>query len=625
MRVTTLQNVTSSNVVGRDGVQAVALGNFAELPPTYAESEAAIDRQPPAEDVGAENPFSGNLSDRATIYGSLYEDSDAGTGAQPRQMVLGHATVQIQETHSKGWYDVCLTRSCVCDYTGRHVIPEYITAGSLYHGRVLGWKIFRQMTLPMVGDTLRMLWTVLQLVMSIGLLVLSSVNYGSGRRSIYNIVHLTLSVVAVLLASVDLGGSIVNKIFKCRSSGRYARLRNDASTDSLANGDENGDSSARQTRSTSDYKNRFSYVDVARLIIPELILFPIVICDVYMLVNEGVQKLETTADWTSFIELLFSACSLVIQVYIVRITLLALMTYRVHTKRSLPKELTLTQEDIVGAGCDPTIRRNGLIYLAFLIFNVVTHMVNQIAMILAIGLKIHEYIIDDDNNYPYTYGYLNPNKLPFNFWFMIAAGYVLPIAGAWLFFSVTHFWLQEFAIGISVDYLGMLKLPRAACLFFPNHTPYEAQNKAKKILSHNKYDKLRQDYHALRNENPLAKAFYPFKSFCHIFMCLGYTVVQIIFVYVAAFSIQGKQLNMGIFLFVIITELLSNVYVVLVSLFWIMVAILVVTAVLLVLGLSVKCIICVAIFCNSYFDSLNRGPPQPPIMTPQVRMGLQQV
>ena len=95
---------------------------------------------------------------------------------------------------------------------------------------------------------------------------------------------------------------------------------------------------------------------------------------------------------------------------------------------------------------------------------------------------------------------------------MIAAGYVLSIAGAWLFFSVTHFWLQEFAIGISVDYLSISKLPGAGSIFFPDCTPYEAQDKINKILIYNKYGTLRQDYHALWNENPLAKARYPFKS-----------------------------------------------------------------------------------------------------------------
>ena len=631
--LTTSQNVFTSNPTDHSGQAvpsssgtsvAVIAGAFTELPPTYEESEATV--QTPADIVGEHNPFAGRGNHRAAIYGALYEGSKIGGGRANGQT---GRYVQLQEGHSNGWYDGCFTRSCVCDYTGRHVIPEYITSGSLHRGRVLGWKIFREMTLPVVGNVLRIFWTLLQLVLALALLILSSVNYAGGRRSIYNIVHLTLSVIAVLLASLDFGGSIVNKILRCRSSSTYRRLNNsNGSSESLALEDEQSATAnntlTRQARScVSDNVSKFSYVDIARLIIPEVLLFPIVICDVYMFVNEGVYRFDSDyLDWVSFVELLFSVCTLVVLVYIVRITLLGVMTYRVHTKRALPQELHLTQESTVGAGCDPKIRRNGLIYLLFLIFNVVTHMVNQVAMILAIGLKIHEYIADDSGHVFYFPG---PNKYPFNFWFMIAAGYVLPIAGAWLFFSVTHFWLQEFAIGIAVDYLGMLKLPGAACLFFPEHTPYEARSRANKILSHNKYNRLRQDYNALRNENPFVKAFYPFKNYIHTLMCLGYTVVQFIFVYVTAFSIQGKQLNMGIFLFVIITELLSNVYVLLVALFWIVVGAAILTAILLVLGVSVKCIICIALFCSSYFDSLNRGPPQPPVMTPQIRMGLQQV
>ena len=209
-------------------------------------------------------------------------------------------------------------------------------------------------------------------------------------------------------------------------------------------------------------------------------------------------------------------------------------------------------------------------------------------MIVAIGIQINNSIsstsVYTPCRYPRECKYNDHSNVPnspdllsilsFQSWFMIVAGYVLPIVGVWLFFSVTHYWLQEFAIGITIDYLSILKLPGALGLLFPNGTPHEAREKANKILLYTKYGTPRQDYHALRNENPLVKAWYPFKSFSHTLICLAYTIVQAIFIFVAAINIPGGDvLTMGLFLFAIITEVLSNIlYVLLVALFWLYIA-----------------------------------------------------
>ena len=630
MNITNQLNV-ASNFEGHGDVLPETFSGGADLPPPYEES------------LGTDQPtvdhFSGRDSERAKIYNCLYDESNSNAASFDNRHRRAEMIMDLQSEHSNGWYDGCFTRSCVCDYSGRHVIPEYITSGSLYRGRVLGWKIFRKMVLPLISDVFRISWAALQLIMWIILLALSSYNYSSGRRKIYNVVHLSLSVVALFLAIIDLGGSVVHKIKKRRlRSSRYSQLNDNESTHSLdLDNDHDTANTSNTTHTTAVHSiwsraskqewTNFSNTDIARLIIPELFLFPIVICDVCMLLNDGILIFENAVDWTSFIELLISLTLLVIQVYVLRLSLLAVMTYRVHTKRSLPTGVHFTREALIAAGYDPKVRTKGLVYLLFLIFNVVTHMINQIAMIIAIGVNIRNYLLEsyDNNNYGYnTYDY-DPHKLVFNFFFMIVAGYVLPIVGAWLFFSVTHFWLQEFAIGITVDYLSIIKLPGVGNLFFPDCTPSEVQNKVRKILVHNKYGTLRQDYHALQNYNPLSKAFYPFKSLTHTLMSLAYTAVQAVFIYTAAFSIQGEQLNKAVFVLVIVTELLSNIYTLLVSLFWIVVAVVVISTILLLLGLSVKVIICVAICCADVLNSYSRGPPEPPVMTPQIRMGLQQV
>ena len=588
--VSTYASTQSQDVAAN--INVAASQTFAPLPP-YDTQTSAQTQDEIAMDISSA-PGQSSLEDdndrkRAKIYDSLLAKANSSTTEHAVQGIID------MPIHSNGWYDNWFTRSCVCDYSGHHVIPEYITSGSLYRGRVLGWKIFREIALPLVNDPLRIIWTIFQLMGAMLLVIFSVVNV-NGNTILFPIIRLSFSSLALLLAIIDLCAAIIQKVIKCSTTNRhYTQFHNVV---------EGADASAAEDVANAAVSRNAILrtitlcTDIARLIVPDLLLVPIVMCDVsdYMIIT-GNHDLKIT----ELIGLVLSISILVLEAYVMRLVLLSMMAYRIHDKRSLPKQLNLTREGIVRAGYNPSIHKNGLIYLSFLIFNVVTHIINQIAMIVAIGVQVSNYAPPS-----------------FHFWFMLVAGYILPIVGVWLFFSVTHYWLQEFAIGITVDYLSILKLPGADRLFFPNSTPYGAKEKANKILLYTKYEKLREDYHALQNENPVVKAWYPFKSFSHTLICLAYTTVQAIFIFVAATSIQGEQLNMAIFLFVITTEVLSNIYVLLVALFWISIASLFVLA----LCVSFKCIICIIIWCCSMLDS-NGGPPQPPVMTPQIRAGLE--
>ena len=532
---TTLQSRDVASTFGAKNYVA-APQTFADPPPPYdtrtlpAQDEIAVD----ASSAPGQNSLEGSADrKRARIYDSLLEEAVQGIINIP--------------SHSNGWYN-CFRRSYVYDYRWR----------VLYHGRVLGWKIFREIVLPLMNDIFRITWTILQLISAMLLAIFSVINING--KDLSTIIRLSFSSLALLLAAIDLCAVIIQKMKKCSyctTNRRYTQFHDvvegaNASAAEDTTNAINCNITQRKIAGCNGGKQwaKFINTDIARFIIPELLLVPIVICDVlnYMFVTgNGDLKL------TELIGLILSISILVLEVYVVRLVLLSMVTYRIHIKRSLPKQFNLSHMAICRAGYDQTIRRNGLIYLSFLIFNIVIHIIDQIAMIIA--------------------------------------GYLLPIVGVWLFFSVTHYWLQEFAIGITIDYLSILKLPGAYKLFFPNSTPHDARKKANKILLYSKCETLRHDYHALRNKNPFVKAWYPFKSFSHTLMCLAYTTVQAVFVYAAATSIQGEQLNMGVFLFAIITEVLSNIYVLLVSLFWIFIAALFLAIILLGLGICVKCVL----------------------------------
>ena len=121
---------------GPNNVAASQTFGFAPLPP-YDTQTVAQAQDEIAMDIGSA-PGQSSLEDnpdrkRAKIYDSLLRLAKANSSTT-EHAVQGIIDMPI---HSNGWYDNWFTRSCVCDYSGHHIIPEYITSGSLYRGRVL--------------------------------------------------------------------------------------------------------------------------------------------------------------------------------------------------------------------------------------------------------------------------------------------------------------------------------------------------------------------------------------------------------------------------------------------------------------------------------------------------------
>ena len=123
------QDVTVAANFGPNNVAASQTFGFAPLPP-YDTQTAAQAQDEIAMDIGSA-PGLSSLEDnpdrkRAKIYDSLLAKANSSTTEHAVQGIID------MPIHSNGWYDNWFTRSCVCDYSGHHVIPEYITSGSLY-------------------------------------------------------------------------------------------------------------------------------------------------------------------------------------------------------------------------------------------------------------------------------------------------------------------------------------------------------------------------------------------------------------------------------------------------------------------------------------------------------------
>ena len=129
-----------------------------------------------------------------------------------------------------------------------------------------------------MNDPLRIIWTIFQLIGAILLVIFSIVNINGNTSIIFPVVRLSFSSLALLLAIVDLCAATIQKVIKCSTTNRhYTQFHNVV---------EGADTSAAEDVANAAVSRNAILrtialcTDIARLIVPDLLLVPIVICDV---------------------------------------------------------------------------------------------------------------------------------------------------------------------------------------------------------------------------------------------------------------------------------------------------------------------------------------------------------
>lgn len=187
----------------------------------------------------------------------------------------------------------------------------------------------------------------------------------------------------------------------------------------------------------SGCKNTF---DIVRVFITEVIIYPILICDIFEVITGRGYRGDSSGDRLGFSLFILSCISLVLYVYIARIVVLAGTIINIKAVRTPNKGMRINDTD-------HEIRQSALRYQIYFFIHVVLQMLAQILMFVAIGGKVrydnrHFYVPGNTDESIHVSGFL---------WYMIVAGYVAPMMGNLTFFIVTYYWTQEFPIGLYVD------------------------------------------------------------------------------------------------------------------------------------------------------------------------------
>lgn len=465
----------------------------------------------------------------------------------------------------KNCCDVTCGNACyIASSGGCHMRP--LLTESLIRGRDMGWVIFCGIVFPLVSIVNRRVWIASLWLATIILICLSlAAIIASNGTEIPYIVGILLCGIFTVYCVVDiLGSELCNFQLRAKLYTQYMPREGDNTVDEQA------------ANGIKKWQKVTNILDFMRLVVPELVLFPIVLCDLYLLVVYRSYSEQPTTHLINFVKLLVSCIALIIHSHVVRLAIITTTAHRLHTQRTPPIELLEPNNPSNGASQQPifdsTLRQAGLRYWKIFAVHAILQILNQTLLIIALGFKLQDYLVWTEalNHDPNLYfNSRSPIKVELAL-FMVGA-YILPTCGFWLFFAVTHYWFHEFLIGLTVDFISMLQLCGATQYFFTLDMD-NGEEKLTKILEYVDFDNLKRDYTEFRMiQNFIDKGLYPLRNYVLTLLCTAYSMLQIVYLSFAVLDIKNRDtVNAIIYVMAVVGEVISSFSAFFVGVFWIL-------------------------------------------------------
>ena len=461
----------------------------------------------------------------------------------------------------------------------------------LRRGRTKGWGMFAKVAFPLVNDVVRDVWIITELLTVLVAFALSGASFSLGNNEAFNILHLVLTIISTILACID---AIVN-LSQCRSCKQCYKQSQGGGGNVNVSGVQNAPNTGTCCGECIDRCKTAS--DFIRMIATELILYPLLLCDMFELITEKAYNVKDPKGGIGFVLLIISSLSLILYVYVLRLVVLGYLIKYVQKERKPPvADPARLQQLSYQTGYDETISKDALWFQSYFFFHVLGQMASQILVLIAIGAKIQYDNRDADESFNVS-GYL---------WFMMVSGYILPVCGTLTFFIVTYYWVQQFPIGICLDLLSILQMPDANHIFYPNQSTKEIRDKVNAIMNFFRYNDLKNDFTNMhKTASWLGDKFtYPFRSPLMVALAITYSAFQFAFILCAALTdgMEVEVLNGGLgwvlfYIFSIIVGVVANLYVFIVAALWTFIIVSIIVGIAVIVAFIVLIIALVILYC----------------------------
>ena len=400
-----------------------------------------------------------------------------------------------------------------------------------------GLRMMASFISPSLPRLFRDLWVVLELAVTIYQFVLACVSLVENRREVFNIVYIALASAALLLSLVDFMFYCI-QLGSCASALLYCRSK--LSKKPLHSGYSEPDSIQSHCLLSKKWRKRFnSSLEFIRNIVTELILYPLLICDMFDLISFGSYRRRDMGEKINFSLFIVGGFYLVFSVYLARMLMIA---FSVYSLRRIPKSANHTQPNYMNTMTKFSI-------------HILGQLVVSVAIIVAVGVKIRQ-----ENSSPCdTSGCIRASGYLI---YAIIAGGLIPLLGMFSFFLTNIYNTRLMSISLWVDMVSMLQGESFTSVVFAKEGLQKAKDMARRFTEKAQLFEVKKELKTVSGQMPSwAKWIYPlrfpiFWIFGLAYLLLILTFISSLFLSIPEEDIKSDFLQEGLSLTAIVAGIL---------------------------------------------------------------------
>ena len=428
-----------------------------------------------------------------------------------------------------------------------------------------GFTMLRKALFPAMPKFLTDIWVLAELGITITQFVLSLITVSIENNRAYNITYIVLASVAVLLALVDVFIYFVQLGSCARIVHHFYNSKRKRIEVKLPDEEEKRDQDQTEKK-CCQYLNPkvkswlMQSLELLRTVLSELLIYPLVVLDLFDLIVGGTYLQQTSADRINFSLFIIGTILLVLSVYFTRAFMVISAAINIRRTPLDPSKTTTNMIGLVTQFC------------IHVLFQIIVHML----IIVVVGVKIHQENPDPCSDLVSSCTSLSPFLL-----YIIIVGGILPLYGIAIFFIINYYNLRELSIGFWVNMLALLQSESFATAVFSNKGIKESRERAKQLIEKIKYEEVKKQLKNLQSVSSWIKILYPLRFPFFVAIAALYEVLLLSFVICIAFSWdQNRAVQFVLFdeglssaaIVVILLILIANLHVLLLTSMWILTA-----------------------------------------------------
>ena len=348
-------------------------------------------------------------------------------------------------------------------------VPVALTAPKpskkLLRFQKLGLKMGKKMFFPAIPKTVRDLWVAVELLASIVQFILACLSTEFEENLAFDISLMVLTIISFVLGLMD-SWTYFYTMGSCREYYEQIKRRRGGGIEELNEAAGGGKANTKNERGNGSgtLKEKWMKVkdwldemfELLRTVLSELLLYPLLMFDFFELLG-GDFDISTSDSQLGFSLFILGSIFLILSVYIVRFMILSTTILQLNR---MPVSCVSDQDHIT-------------IIIRFLIHVFMQVCVHMLCLI-AVGVKIKQENADNQTDFYLASPFL---------WYVMLAGWVIPLFGTLSYFMVKYYWFHEFSTGLFLDMISMLQTQGFAEAVFHSQATELAEESTKKFVS----------------------------------------------------------------------------------------------------------------------------------------------